>query len=540
MMSTTAERFTILCAFLKNNPKRYAIFVGAGASKSSGLPGGEELKNLVYNEYMTLLRDLQIGEMSCEMLLDKLRLACGNSAVSDLLKKYLDAEVMVPPGYERLVKLVKFQNLSTIVTVNFDELIEDSFQRARTKLRMVTTEDDMISLDRVKEKPTIVKLHGTISKPRTILATIQDVQKLAEWKKEILKFIVQNLGIIFVGYSARDPDILDVIRAKSFVKRRESYNIYWVGPSLSSNAESILKEYDCSNNFFRLHSDSFFELMDKGIKLSNPIKIGVLDGRHLPEGEHVCQPSCSTYQPEAWVQYFEDEERSEKYEICPISASEISDRYVAIINPFGEAYPELHREELITFKSIKEYIKSGGIFVNVGGLAFFYWDRPHRDNVCVERIISYPRRLRIEGDQVFFDLETYVGSLVDNLLSRYFGLRCTLGAPLLSTSYQEREDIDLVGNIVELGGSPQITEFRAVSKNSSTGHVLPLLRSRRNNEEVYPIAAIPVEAGTLIHAGMNVQSDREFLKVAGALDHFIDRERRLLFEELQNLGPTSA
>jgi hypothetical protein len=46
-----------------------------------------------------------------------------------------------------------------------------------------------------------------------------------------------------------------------------------------------------------------------------------------------------------------------------------------IINPFGEAYPELGSAEGVGLRTILSYIQDGGIFVNSGGQPFVYsWD----------------------------------------------------------------------------------------------------------------------------------------------------------------------
>jgi len=533
-VSTTGETFGILCGYLKKHPTRYAIFLGAGGPKSAGLPDGDQLKKAIFNEYMSLLTDISIDELTCEMLLEKLCIACGDSAVGDSLQKFLDVEVASPSGYQSLVRLVRFGYFGIIITVNIDELLETSFI-GKIRIRTITTEEDQVPLDNLQAKSTLMKLHGTISKPKTILATIQNVQDLVGWKKEILEYILKNFGLIFIGYSARDPDILNVLKDQSIIQQRASYNIHWVDPYPKPIHETILKAYRSPQKCIKVSSDGFFELLERGIKLSVPIEIGVLNGMHTPDNEAVCKPGCSSFPPKAWADFFEKVEPSQKYRAAKIAASQIDDRFAVIINPFGEAYPELNRNDLATFKSIKNYIANGGIFVNTGGLAFFYWDSPAPENVAFERIMILPRVTRVEDDRVRLDMVAYRGSLDDNLLSRHFGIRCTLGDEIERECYQLPEDIAFVEDIKNLGRTSQIAEFRAISKNRSTRNIIPLLRSKRGEEEVYPIAAVPYEAGILLLAGMNIRSDSEFSKTATTVDHVLDREREKLFMEFQKI-----
>ncbi len=63
-----------------------------------------------------------------------------------------------------------------------------------------------------------------------------------------------------------------------------------------------------------------------------------------------------------------------KHSICVISNLN-SGIFPIIVNPFGEAYPELGNTEDIWLKTILSYIGVGGIFVNTGGQPFVYsWD----------------------------------------------------------------------------------------------------------------------------------------------------------------------
>jgi hypothetical protein len=57
--------------------------------------------------------------------------------------------------------------------------------------------------------------------------------------------------------------------------------------------------------------------------------------------------------------------------LTPISS--LSDGiFSVVINPFGEAYPELGNAEGTGFRTIMSYIQNGGIFINSGGQPFVY------------------------------------------------------------------------------------------------------------------------------------------------------------------------
>ena len=67
---------------------------------------------------------------------------------------------------------------------------------------------------------------------------------------------------------------------------------------------------------------------------------------------------------------------SNLFQVSLTSISNLSnDAFSIVINPFGEAYPELGSAEGVGLKTILSYIHDGGILVNSGGQPFVYsWD----------------------------------------------------------------------------------------------------------------------------------------------------------------------
>ena len=64
------------------------------------------------------------------------------------------------------------------------------------------------------------------------------------------------------------------------------------------------------------------------------------------------------------------------FQVSLTSISNLSNgAFSIIINPFGEAYPELGSADGVGLRTILSYIQDGGIFVNSGGQPFVYnWD----------------------------------------------------------------------------------------------------------------------------------------------------------------------
>jgi hypothetical protein len=75
------------------------------------------------------------------------------------------------------------------------------------------------------EKPNVVvvlKLHGTLSHPHTIISSHASVRRLSKRKKETFWAALRGVDtIVFVGYSAKDPDILSALSGFTRSQRKE-------------------------------------------------------------------------------------------------------------------------------------------------------------------------------------------------------------------------------------------------------------------------------------------------------------------------------
>ena len=109
------------------------------------------------------------------------------------------------------------------------------------------------------------------------------------------------------------------------------------------------------------------------------------------------------------------------------SITQISDKFAAIMNPYGKVYLEENVSELKTFKRILKYIAYGGIFLCIGGLAFFYaWSRkttrklPTGEGFQIYVEIGNLKCSKIEGTIMSGYPYTPPYSFLDTLLKRTF------------------------------------------------------------------------------------------------------------------------
>lgn len=247
-----------------------------------------------------------------------------------------------------------------------------------------------------------------------------------------------------------------------------------------------------------------------------PFLIGVLDGYiRNPESEVLCASLFTNYGVENWVRRLSSEGR---FIVENIHTTQISNRYDAIINPFGEVFPEEDRGERKTYNDIKRYISDGGVFVNAGGYPLFYtWDvhRGRREvSIDTQRVIKTP------------DGNLFVGYLFsDTHIAKDFRTFLEGGGITEVVVSQTDEDRERVGDLVSAGGSNIVRQFRAVRAN--TPNFVPLLRAEEN--KLFPIAAIPNGKGYLIIGGMNIVTNSEFEKLALCVENWFAKKVRALY-----------
>jgi len=274
-------------------------------------------------------------------------------------------------------------------------------------------------------------------------------------------------------------------------------------------------------------------------KFQFPLQVGILNG--YVEGVDASETPCeiapfTNFSIDSWQTFFQSMRINgqDKYQVLKISISDISNRYAFIINPFGEAYPEKDFKERIVFEIIKNYVSDGGLFITTGGFAFFYgWDvNPNvegdRKKPVLDERLFVPLEVKRHDDKTIFVGEgvrlilPFSGSLLwKQLNARTTSDTSVHSGPFEGQVYQTQEDENIVGNLVDVGNSDLIQEFRALTPNSE--NCLPLLRLKRPDfGEVYPIAAIHHGRGYFIIGGINNNRQIEFEKLSVAIDRFCD------------------
>jgi hypothetical protein len=149
---------------------------------------------------------IEEGPLDCAQLF---RQTVGEANYREFLLAQFDASrqpfIRTTPSHAALVRL----SLPLIFTTNYDELIETAYLEAGRSIRVSVSEEQFKA--RRSENPAchLVKLHGSIDQPETIVLTRNDYARARTSRREMLSFLrgeMSERAFLFVGFSLSDPN----------------------------------------------------------------------------------------------------------------------------------------------------------------------------------------------------------------------------------------------------------------------------------------------------------------------------------------------
>lgn len=206
---------------------RYTMFLGAGASVSSGIPSAQDMV-MEWRRMVGRIRGIESAEPTRVEAVDSndsyelwLRSVGGQirSEYSTLFKYmyptstcrqvYVERAVdnrQPLSGYLFLSQLVYARRFDKIITTNFDDLIADALTPSVRPL-VCAVDSSIRSLHLTSPRPKIIKLHGDF-----LYDDITDLPGMVENAEEKLQKTCMNNGLIVVGYSGADESVMLPLR----------------------------------------------------------------------------------------------------------------------------------------------------------------------------------------------------------------------------------------------------------------------------------------------------------------------------------------
>jgi len=197
--------------------RRCVLFVGAGLSRPAGYPGwGELMRRLVEWTEMKVgaaadapeLTAL-IGQGKFAEVADQCRTLLGRARFGEHLRSILAAPAEPPEATHRAIVRTPY---ASIVTTNFDTLLEDAYARwsdigiPKAPTGMELSQHGTLLLD---DAFFILKAHGTIHDDESMVFTSEDYRRITHANpafQAVMASLMLTRAVLFVGYSLSDPN----------------------------------------------------------------------------------------------------------------------------------------------------------------------------------------------------------------------------------------------------------------------------------------------------------------------------------------------
>jgi len=222
--------------------KRFAFFLGAGCSRSSGIPLAGEL---VTERWLPRLRDLKaphradLAAWAREMIpsYDPQRPAASYGDLIDKLfltpeDRQREIESLCDGqspgfGYAVLAQLVARQGgqFNVVLTTNFDDMVADALYLYSDARPLVIHHESLAAYIRpTRTRPLVVKLHGDhrLSPRNTRLETAELEEDIARHTAMLL----HDRALVFIGYGGSDQSIHKLLRG--LPPSALPHGVYWV------------------------------------------------------------------------------------------------------------------------------------------------------------------------------------------------------------------------------------------------------------------------------------------------------------------------
>lgn len=273
--------------FIREKKGKYTLLIGAGLSRESGIKtSGEIIKDLKVKIYKSFHGGKKAsGKKIDEWINAQDWFKSQRNKYSAVLDKYFPNKGLRKEYFDRLIKgkkpsvghrylanIISPGFIGNILTTNFDRLIERSLYQAELEPMVVNHQSDLEEFS-IENKINVIKLHGDYLYDN--IANIEpETESLSENMKTKLQAMLENRGLIIIGYSGNDESIksllIELIREEKFL----TYGLYW----------GIRKKAEINRNMEEIISlaskkgSSFFKIPGAGqffMDLNNNLELGI-------------------------------------------------------------------------------------------------------------------------------------------------------------------------------------------------------------------------------------------------------------------------
>ncbi|MDK2065319.1 TPR end-of-group domain-containing protein [Aliarcobacter butzleri] len=257
----------------KNSDSKYVFFLGAGCSVSSGINLAKDLAKNWYEELKKQKtkfdkfnenkdeNNIDFGDLYFEIFETLFPTPLAQQKEIQRITENVTPSL----GYYVLSEFMQKPQFNTIITTNFDNLIQDALIYSENKRALVITHQDLAKFIERNDTPLITKIHGD--------AHIHPFNNTSDTKEipEDLKIAIQGLFInaklIFIGYKGNDESIANLLEG---CKRIDQ--VYWFGSNepIDTKLKKWWEELKSKTHIKERDFDKIMSLIRDKFKLEKP------------------------------------------------------------------------------------------------------------------------------------------------------------------------------------------------------------------------------------------------------------------------------
>lgn len=168
-------------------------------------------------------------------------------------------------GYQSLARLMQRGLLNTVITTNFDSLIETALRNFPAHSQSITT-INKVKGDSVNfapyQKNQIIYLHGAVEF-YTDRNTIEETERLDHLLVEKVRSIISYAPLIVIGYRGFEQSIMNhLLNGGLATSDNYKHGVYWCSRYPERNHSNVIEfSKKLANNFFSVQIDGFDETL---------------------------------------------------------------------------------------------------------------------------------------------------------------------------------------------------------------------------------------------------------------------------------------
>jgi NAD-dependent SIR2 family protein deacetylase len=237
----------------------FVLFIGAGASASSGVPTAGELVATWRRQFKECHPDVsaptsvdqpdEYGKLF-EYLYNT------PSQRREIVESWLK-DVRPAWGYMLLASLIDAGVFNTVFTTNFDDLLNEACYAFSDNVRPIVCAHDsgIRSVRLTSRRPKIIKLHGDFLFD-SIKNTPRETETLEQNTKLKIRQYAQEFGMIVLGYGGNDRSVMEVLEQLLSSDDAFPHGVYW-GVKKGSSLSSQLSHLQRFPRFYTFEIDGF-------------------------------------------------------------------------------------------------------------------------------------------------------------------------------------------------------------------------------------------------------------------------------------------